>query len=149
MNAETNNQSNNNQLEVVEQIIVAIEEKADDSNFCKSNIKLSIKDDKLFIDEMILEGWTELGRNMVVEYYNISFSQMLEDLKSMVDNYDVSYETYIWLDNEGHGTNGAPYDMLECYKDSEEQLEHLEKLECSLSILAEVVRSDWDCDFYI
>ena len=74
---------------------------------------------------------------------------MLEDLKSSVDNYDVSYETYIWLDNEGHGTNGAPYDMLECYKDSEEQLEHLEKLECSLSILAEVVRSDWDCDFYI
>ena len=126
----------------IEKLTNEIEKLAEECSFFRNKINLSVKDDELFIDEMILEGWTELGRNMVVEYYNISFSQMLEDLKSSVDNYDVSYETYIWLDNEGHGTNGAPYDMLECYKDSEEQLEHLEKLECSLSILAEVVRSD-------
>ena len=35
------------------------------------------------------------------------------------DNYDCSYEAYLWLDNTGHGTNGAPYDMKDVYEDME------------------------------
>lgn len=34
-------------------------------------------------------------------------------------NFDVSEETYLWLDNFGHGTNGAPYDMKDVYEDME------------------------------
>jgi len=33
------------------------------------------------------------------------------------ENYDVSEEAYIWLDNTGHGKNGAPYDMKDVYED--------------------------------
>lgn len=33
------------------------------------------------------------------------------------DNFDVSYETYLWLDSDGHGVNGAPYDMKDIYED--------------------------------
>lgn len=33
------------------------------------------------------------------------------------EDFDVSYETYIWLDNTGHGTNGAPWDMKDLYED--------------------------------
>ena len=32
-------------------------------------------------------------------------------------DFDVSYETYIWLDETGHGMNGAPNDMMDAYKD--------------------------------
>ena len=42
--------------------------------------------------------------------------------------FDVSYETYLWLDNEGHGKNGAPYDMKDVYEDMEwceDELKHL------------------------
>lgn len=35
-------------------------------------------------------------------------------------SFDCSYEAYIWLDNEGHGKNGAPYDMKEVYEDMQE-----------------------------
>ncbi len=38
----------------------------------------------------------------VLEYYN---------------DFDVSYEAYIWLDDTGHGANGAPYDMKDVYED--------------------------------
>lgn len=31
--------------------------------------------------------------------------------------FDVSYEAYLWLDKEGHGKNGAPYDMKDVYED--------------------------------
>ena len=36
------------------------------------------------------------------------------------DGFDVSEEVYLWLDNTGHGTNGAPYDMRDLYDDMEE-----------------------------
>ena len=29
------------------------------------------------------------------------------------------YETYLWLDSDGHGKNGAPYDMKDLYEDME------------------------------
>ena len=32
-------------------------------------------------------------------------------------DFDVCYETYIWLDETGHGRNGAPYDMKDLYED--------------------------------
>ena len=33
------------------------------------------------------------------------------------EDFDVCYETYIWLDETGHGRNGAPYDMKDLYED--------------------------------
>ena len=32
-------------------------------------------------------------------------------------DYDVSYETYLWLDNTGHGKNGAPYELEDVLED--------------------------------
>lgn len=43
-------------------------------------------------------------------------------LMSILDTYsdfDVSYESYLWLDSGGHGKNGAPYDMKDVYEDME------------------------------
>ena len=33
------------------------------------------------------------------------------------EGFDVCYETYILLDETGHGRNGAPYDMKDLYED--------------------------------
>lgn len=44
---------------------------------------------------------------------------LLNNIKDYYDNYDCSYEAYLWLDNTGHGTDGAPYDMKEVYEDME------------------------------
>ena len=33
------------------------------------------------------------------------------------EDFDVSYETYIWLDETGHGKNGAPHNMKDLYED--------------------------------
>lgn len=56
------------------------------------------------------------------------FSIMIEgeDTESLIgsiyqayENYDVSEETYLWLDNTGHGTNGAPYQLRDVLEDME------------------------------
>ena len=36
-----------------------------------------------------------------------------------LEDFDVCYETYILLDETGHGKNGAPYDMKDVYEDTE------------------------------
>lgn len=44
---------------------------------------------------------------------------LLNDIEEYYDNYDCSYEAYLWLYNTGHGLNGAPYDMKDVYEDME------------------------------
>lgn len=46
-----------------------------------------------------------------------SIDDFLSDIKEKYENFDVSYETYLWPDNCGHGKNGAPYDMKDLYED--------------------------------
>lgn len=44
---------------------------------------------------------------------------LLNNMLSYYNDFDVCEETYIWLDDTGHGTNGAPYDMKDLYNDME------------------------------
>lgn len=45
--------------------------------------------------------------------------EIIGTLYERYDNFDVSEETYMWLDDTGHGKNGAPYDMKDIYEDIE------------------------------
>ena len=47
------------------------------------------------------------------------YESVADSIYTYFENFDVSYETYIWLDENGHGKNGAPYDMSDVYKDTE------------------------------
>lgn len=48
-----------------------------------------------------------------------SLSEFAQNVLNYYDDFDVCYETYLWLDSDGHGTNGAPYDMKDLYEDME------------------------------
>lgn len=52
----------------------------------------------------------------------------LQNLYNFTNNFDISYEAYIWLDSTGHGKNGAPYEMIDVYKDMEDCLEMTKEL---------------------
>lgn len=49
-----------------------------------------------------------------------NLSVLAENILKYHNNFDVSAEAYLWLDSEGHGERGAPYDMKEVYEDMEE-----------------------------
>lgn len=63
------------------------------------------------------------------------------NIKDYADNFDVSYETYLWLDNTGHGTNGAPYDMKDVYEDMEWWKNSLNKL----ANILDTILNEYDC----
>lgn len=85
----------------------------------KHNLNLTRKQDgKLW--NYLIEGWTTMGQNIVFETSVKRVSEFIKEFKHYVENYDCSSEAYIWLDNFGHGKNGAPYDMHDVYSDMEE-----------------------------
>lgn len=49
----------------------------------------------------------------------IAADLFIEDIHLRVDDFDPSYEAYLWLDDTGHGKNGAPHDMRDVYNDME------------------------------
>ena len=50
---------------------------------------------------------------------DIFYNNVADAIYEYWEDFDVSYETYIWLDETGHGRNGAPYDMKDLYEDTE------------------------------
>ena len=54
--------------------------------------------------------------------------EFIEKIWQYYNNFDISYEAYLWLGSDGHGKNGAPYKMIDVYKDMEECAERIRKL---------------------
>ena len=48
-----------------------------------------------------------------------NINSFIEHLEDYYEDFDVDYETYIWLDQWGHGKNGAPYSLRAVLEDSE------------------------------
>lgn len=48
-----------------------------------------------------------------------SFGDFCCDMIHYIDGYDPSYEASLWIGPDGHGKNGAPYDMKDLYEDME------------------------------
>ena len=89
-------------------------------------VDYSYTDEKETIVSFSFEKYSPAGRDFYFEvcvqneddeyslYYNVA-----DAIDTYWEGFDVSYETYIWLDENGHGKNGAPYDMSDVYKDTE------------------------------
>lgn len=76
----------------------------------------------------------QLDFNFTVEAENNSVYSLLDNLAHYLVAYDVSEETYLRLDEQGHGKKGYPYDMeevLKIFKYREDEIsklvEHLTK----------------------
>ena len=48
-----------------------------------------------------------------------NINSLIEDIDNYYEGFDVDSETYIWLDQFGHGRNGAPYRMRAVLEDME------------------------------
>ena len=46
-----------------------------------------------------------------------SLSEFANEVLNYYNGYEPSEEAYLWLDDTGHGKNGAPYEMIDVYND--------------------------------
>lgn len=64
--------------------------------------------------EVNLEIYSPAGRDVCIDFTfkeDTTKKQIYSEFEGYYESYDVSTETYIWLDEDGHGKNGAPYEM--------------------------------------
>lgn len=78
--------------------------------------------------DIAFQMYTDFGQDVNEEFW----VKHLEDIKHEVyecwENYDPSEEASIWLDNTGHGKNGAPHDMEDVLNDMKEVENALDQL---------------------
>ena len=115
---------NEEDKEIIAKVIEIAEENGFSVNICNN------REDK---EEYYFEfgKCSDCGRDFT---FSIFFNT-LDDISDIADkiyeyckNFDVSYETYMWLDNFGHGINGAPDDMLDAYNDTKQCEGFIEEL---------------------
>lgn len=70
----------------------------------------------------------QLDFSFSVEAENNSVFSLLDNIAHYLSAYDVSEETYLRLDKQGHGKKGYPYDMEEVLKIFNYREEEIEKL---------------------
>lgn len=96
-----------------------------------------------------LEKFSPAGRDFSFYVQNKDTAEdFLESIKRFYENFDVSYEAYLWLDENGHGKNGAPYDMKDLYNDIEcckENIKELYNLFISKSRAYHTRGNGWFC----
>lgn len=61
--------------------------------------------------------YSPAGQDFGFEIEGNDLDEITSNIYQYYDDFDVSYEAYLWLDNTGHGNNGAPYDMKDLYED--------------------------------
>lgn len=71
-------------------------------------------------NEYRISKFSPAGKDFGVTIEGEEVEQLTDSIYEAWDSFDVSEETYLWLDNTGHGSNGAPYDMRDLYNDVEE-----------------------------
>lgn len=64
-----------------------------------------------------LHQFSNAGQDFAITINGKNAYELINSIYSCYKNFDVSYETYLWLDNTGHGKNGAPYDMEDILED--------------------------------
>lgn len=66
-----------------------------------------------------LGKYSPAGQDFSIVVEGEDAKELIQAIYQSYENYDVSEEAYLWLDNTGHGRNGAPYEMKDVVVDME------------------------------
>ena len=61
--------------------------------------------------------YSPCGQDFYMEFDYDNLQELPSKLYDYYQSYDPSYEASLWLDEWGHGKNGAPYDLGDLYDD--------------------------------
>lgn len=66
-----------------------------------------------------LGKYSPYGQDFSILVEGETVQELVEAVYDVYENFDVSEETYLWLDHTGHGKNGAPHEMKDVLADME------------------------------
>lgn len=81
---------------------------------------------------VMFNQYSPAGQDFNIELEYETLGEIEDKLREYYDNYDPSYEANLWLDEEGHGKNGAPYEMIDVYNDMKACEKMIDELACAI-----------------
>ena len=80
--------------------------------------------------EFDFQQYTAKGQdfNVCIEMKDDDFDNFLQELEQYYESFDPDYEAYLWIGDDGHGKNGAPYYIKDIVADMEEAGKMIETL---------------------
>ncbi len=93
----------------------------------KVNAGIYYKEQK---SEFEFQKYSPAGRDFSfsVEMRCANINSLIENMEEYYEDFDVDSEAYLWLDQSGHGRNGAPYRMRAVIEDMEATERMIERL---------------------
>lgn len=89
-------------------------------------------DDSICIE---FENYTPAGQDLIVSitiHKNDGIDALRKELYEYSSGFDVDEQISLWIDESGHGKNGAPYRMKDILADMETAEEMIERLACEI-----------------
>lgn len=76
------------------------------------------------------QRFTKYGQDFLfnADMHGGDIDNLIAGIKEYYEGFDPDYEAYLWIGNDGHGKNGAPYhikDIVADMEDAEEQIYEL------------------------
>ena len=90
-------------------------------------------------NKFCLKNITPAGQNFDIQLEARNTNEFIEKITKIYDDFDVSYESYLRLDEKGHSKNGAPYNMKDVCKD-------MEACEDMIRYLVDEIEDEYDMD---
>ena len=81
---------------------------------------VSVDDEKPTNIQFEFQRYTKYGQdfNFSVDMLNEDTDTLITNLKEYYEGFDPDYEAYLWIGDDGHGRNGAPYHIKDIVSDT-------------------------------
>lgn len=89
---------------------------------------ISVEDENKTSIQFEFQRYTKYGQDFNADMLDEDIDTLIAGMKRYYEDFDPDYEAYLWIGDDGHGRNGAPYhikDIVSDMEDAEEQIYEL------------------------
>lgn len=97
---------------------------------------VSVDDKNLSNIQFEFQRFTKYGQdfNFNADMQHKDIDTLIASIKEYYESFDPDYEAYLWIGDDGHGRNGAPYHIKDIVSDMEEAEEQIYELLQALEV---------------
>lgn len=83
---------------------------------------ISVEDENKTSIQFEFQRYTKYGQdfNFNADMQDEDIDTLIAGMKRYYEDFDPDYEAYLWIGDDGHGKNGAPYHIKDIVADMEE-----------------------------
>lgn len=97
---------------------------------------ISVEDENKTSIQFEFQRYTKYGQdfNFNADMQDEDINTLIAGMKRYYEDFDPDYKAYLWIGDDGHGRNGAPYHIEDIVSDMEEAEEQIYELLQALEV---------------